>query len=749
MTDTQFEPRPFGKYFLTDRIAIGGMAEIYKAKTFGVDGFEKTLAIKKILHHYSADKEFTTMLTDEAKLVVNLSHPNIVQIYDLGRVGEDYFISMEFIDGVNLRELINRGQELNEKIPPDVCLYVASEICKGLDYAHSKRGPDGTPLEIVHRDVSPHNILVSFEGEVKIVDFGIAKAAMNLSQTQLGTLKGKVTYMSPEQAVGKPIDHRTDIFSCGILLYEMLSGERLFTGDAQLEVLNAIRNTRITEEWLRGRVPEAAVKILTHALAYTVRERYQNSADMQIDLTRSLYSQFRDFTPRRLSELLKRWYGKPSAKRAEEASFSYRSASFPQDAAQEQVNIVHRESHDDAEFSLADTLKAGELQSRDFLQAVVPSDSDAGEQPEKSGIAATSQKWDHTEKREIKLAPLSETRKPSKRRLVIGAVIACAVLLLGYVLIDLAEHSGKISGHAADSADVKLNSAPPGAKIFIDGRDTGLVTPALVKKLKLGQEYDLTLVRDGYRTLDSNILLESSKPLPLKFELKKSGPSNYVLTVHSTPPGARILLDGSDTGKTTPAEFSGLNAGEKYQLGLILSGYQEHVSSLKNDTDKDRVMDVSLSKVASATVRVDSTPPGAAIFMNGKDTGTVTPHDFSDLEVPQVVEFKLKKDGYGDAVETVGLPAGGRKALSLRLASLTEKRVIKVTVNVSGARVAVGGAEIGTAPVSVVVAPGNYVIEVVSDGYVPQSRRVEVASDDREIGFTLKPEAGRNAGKNL
>src|SRR3989338_864213 len=152
-----FEPKPFGKYFLTERIAIGGMAEIYKAKTFGVDGFEKQLAIKKILPHYSADKEFISMLTDEAKLAVRLSNTNIVKIYDLGKVGDDYYISMEFIDGINLRELMNRGKELGEKIPVEICLYIGSEICKGLDYAHSKRDESSQPLNIVHRDISPQN----------------------------------------------------------------------------------------------------------------------------------------------------------------------------------------------------------------------------------------------------------------------------------------------------------------------------------------------------------------------------------------------------------------------------------------------------------------------------------------------------------------------------------------------------------------------------------------------------------------
>jgi len=239
-----FEPKQFGKYYLLEKLAVGGMAEIYKAKTYGAEGFEKLLAIKRILPHAAADKEFINMLIDEAKLSVLLSHANIVQVYDLGKVGEDYFISMEFIHGINLRDVLYRLREKNKRLPIDLSVYAASEICKGLDYAHRKTDSNNQPLGIVHRDISPQNILISYEGEVKIVDFGIAKAAMNISHTMAGILKGKIAYMSPEQAMGKAIDFRTDIFSLGILLYEALTGKKLYTGESQFEVLKKIRTAR-------------------------------------------------------------------------------------------------------------------------------------------------------------------------------------------------------------------------------------------------------------------------------------------------------------------------------------------------------------------------------------------------------------------------------------------------------------------------------------------------------------------------
>ncbi|MBI4124969.1 MAG: serine/threonine protein kinase, partial [Deltaproteobacteria bacterium] len=175
---TEFEPKQFGKYFLLEKLAVGGMAEIYKAKTYGAEGFEKLLAIKRILPHAAEDKDFISMLIDEAKLSVVLSHANIVQVFDLGKAENDYFISMEFIHGVNLRDILYRLREKEKKLPMELAAYCASEICKGLDYAHRKTDSNNQPLGIVHRDISPQNILISYEGEVKIVDFGIAKAAM-------------------------------------------------------------------------------------------------------------------------------------------------------------------------------------------------------------------------------------------------------------------------------------------------------------------------------------------------------------------------------------------------------------------------------------------------------------------------------------------------------------------------------------------------------------------------------------------
>src|SRR6185437_13127616 len=221
-------PVPFGKYLLLERINVGGMAEVFMAKAFGAEGFERLLAIKKILPTMVEDEEFITMFLDEARISVQLNHANVVQIHELGRQDENFYIAMDYVAGKDLRTILERYRRRHEIMPTAQAAYLAMRMAEGLDYAHKKKDARGQDLHIVHRDVSPQNILVSFDGEVKIIDFGIAKAANRAQKTQAGILKGKFGYMSPEQVRGLPIDRRSDIFALGVVFFEMVTGEKLF-----------------------------------------------------------------------------------------------------------------------------------------------------------------------------------------------------------------------------------------------------------------------------------------------------------------------------------------------------------------------------------------------------------------------------------------------------------------------------------------------------------------------------------------
>lgn len=275
----------FGNYYLLEKIAVGGMAELFKARQRGVHNFEKIVAIKRILPHLSDNDEFVRMFIDEAKLAAQLTHPNIVQIFDLGKAGGFYYIAMEFVDGRDLRSLLRKVREYRMPFPEPVAAFVAMKVAGALDYAHRKKGMNDKELKLVHRDISPQNILISTEGAVKLVDFGIAKAATKSTQTMAGALKGKLLYMSPEQALGQPLDSRSDLYSLGLVLFELLTGERCFQADSELGVLEKVRLGKVQD--VRTVNPDVSAEmagLLERALQKDVERRYPSARFLERDL---------------------------------------------------------------------------------------------------------------------------------------------------------------------------------------------------------------------------------------------------------------------------------------------------------------------------------------------------------------------------------------------------------------------------------------------------------------------------------
>ncbi len=270
----------FGPYYLLKLIAVGGMAEVYLARTKGLAGFEKQLALKVIHPDYADDKSFVQMLVNEAKIAVGLNHHNIAQTFDLGRIANCCFISMEFVDGMDLFQLLKKLAEQERALPIEAAVLVVHEALCGLEYAHTKADDQGNPLKIIHRDMSPQNILVSRHGEVKIVDFGIAKAANLTTKTRAGVIKGKLVYMSPEQAWGDPVDHRTDIFSCGIVLYEALTGGSLYLEKNPVKLLEMVRKAEIRPpSSRRPEVPAEVDALVMRALSPRPADRFQTARE--------------------------------------------------------------------------------------------------------------------------------------------------------------------------------------------------------------------------------------------------------------------------------------------------------------------------------------------------------------------------------------------------------------------------------------------------------------------------------------
>ncbi len=508
-----FKPSPFGKYLLLDKIGVGGTAEIYKAKTFSAKGFEKYVAIKKVLPQFSANDKFIDMLVNEAKMIVQLFHPNIVEVYDLDKEQGSYYFAMEFIEGFDLKVLIDRSIAKQRKLPFEIVAYILSEICYGLEYAHSKKDKNNEPLQLIHRDMSPHNILISYSGEIKITDFGIAKAASSANLTQVGALKGKITYLAPEQVKGKKMDHRADIFSTGLVLYECLMGEKFFHGDSVGEILGKIASTKVTENTFSLDIPLELRKCLAKALAFEVEDRYQNAGDMAEELSKYLHSNFTDFNKRKfvgfIQELFQDDIVKLTAKKAKEAEIT---------ATYDNVN------------NLMDKTYVG-----------LPTEN----QPDKTKNKNSSML--------LGLILFFGVGFILFLVLVVGGFFAYRYYESKQPLVQVqptatVQPSGQVntlSNHSTETQQtnqqlqavtpgkLSLSTVPPGAQIYLNNEKMNRITPTALD-LDVGKSYVVILKKEGYEdwagTLQLNFAAESKEVFLKKLAASKTNTSNTTST---------------------------------------------------------------------------------------------------------------------------------------------------------------------------------------------------------------------------
>ncbi len=279
----------FGKYDLLAHLATGGMADIFLAKIRGESGFEKLVVVKRLLDKLALDPEYVEMFLDEARINARLSHTNVVQVLELGKVDGRYFMAMEYVSGLSVAQIGKLTTQRLGAVPQEVAAGVVAQACAGLHYAHEKRLPDGTPLGVIHRDISPQNLILTVEGVVKVVDFGIAKAEGRATQTRAGIIKGKFAYMAPEQCVGDPIDRRADVFALGIVLFELCTSRRLFKRENTYRTYEAITNCDVPDpRSVNPAVPPEVQAVIMKALAKSPKERYQTAEEMQEALERAM-----------------------------------------------------------------------------------------------------------------------------------------------------------------------------------------------------------------------------------------------------------------------------------------------------------------------------------------------------------------------------------------------------------------------------------------------------------------------------
>jgi len=486
-----FSPRMFGKYYLVDRLAVGGMAEIFRTKMFGVDGFQKDMVVKQILPQYARNREFIQMFVDEAKITVSLSHGNIVPVFELGQIEGVYFIAMEQVDGKNLGETLDACLDQQKRMSLAHALFITTELLAGLAYAHRKTDAQGTPLGIVHRDISPQNILLSFEGEVKIVDFGIARAATKMHETQAGVIKGKFGYMSPEQASGHDVDPRSDIFAAGILLYEMLTLERLFASDREAVTLDRVKRADVpTPSKVNPGLSPRLDAIVFKSMARRPEDRFQTADEMRQALLKHLFELNLVANASTLSVYLKELFAAELAERRAQPAVVLPPEALPlaQRAAARPASPAPR--------TQAPPAPAAAPVGPDALFAALP----AAPGPAPAGAPAAGGEEEAED-------DFSYLRAGRRLKLVLVLGVALGLALLGFVFRQEIARTFETVSTVIDESSHRLaqkklgtlfvRSRPTGAKVYFAGRQVG-TTDVRIGSIDPAQEFELLLSLEGH-----------------------------------------------------------------------------------------------------------------------------------------------------------------------------------------------------------------------------------------------------------
>jgi serine/threonine protein kinase len=501
-------PRPplekLGKYELVGRIGFGGMAEVYLARQKGPAGFVKLVAIKRLLPHLHADKGLVEMFLDEARIAARISHPNVVQIFDLGQVDDTYFIAMEYLDGESLAKVLGQSIRRERPMPLDLVPGVVAQFCRGLDYAHGLQTSDGNALQIVHRDVSPQNIAILYNGTVKILDFGIAKARERLTETTHGSVKGKFAYMAPEQCLGEALDHRTDLFASGIVLWECLTRRRLFKHVNKLRVIQLVTECRIhPPSKLNPLVPAELDRITLKALAKDPDDRYQTGAAFANDL--------------------EDYITKNGLNARAPAISKYLCEEFKEERNARASLIRKARTNEVPQFKPTETAEFW-----------------LGQVPEITGTAAGSERATPSLGQltpiEFVNAPAPPAPGPS-RLLKVAALLSPVAIGIVFALFYWGADPG---------AKIRVQSAPKGATIHVDGKLQKGKTPTVVGPFSKGK-HSLMLRHTGFRDWRRQLDLVAGETLRIEATLKTETPTQKV--DGTTEPTSR-----RDAGLTIPAD---------------------------------------------------------------------------------------------------------------------------------------------------------------------------------------------------
>jgi serine/threonine-protein kinase len=605
----------YGRYQLLKKLATGGMAQIYLARQLGMEGFEKLVVVKRILPHLAENEEFIGMFLQEARIAARLSHPNVVQIYDLGAQDDSYFIAMEYIHGEDVRRVWKRAEELGTPIPVPLICRVIIEACAGLDYAHKRADQQGRPLNIVHRDVSPQNILVSFEGHVKIVDFGIAKAADQATVTRSGVLKGKYSYMSPEQAGGQPVDCRTDVFALGVVMYELLTGARLFKRANDILTLNAVTECRIEPpSRVNPALPPALDEILMRALAKEPEDRFAEARQLAAALEAWLLAEKLPSSSAHLAEFMTSLYADRLAREAEEGRLLFTDAG--EASRREEVERATPASNQSGRPTRS--MRATGPRSEASVQAAVARASTRSSQARSKPALPPVKEPSPAPARPTQSL---STREPRPPRTIWPWLLGAGALLGGL--------GGAWVFSRPAPGLVTITTQPEGAHLELEGAVLPCVTPCALPERAAGR-YALKITLPGRQPIDTQLAIAPGEQTR-SFALEPLAPAPVdagaqaplALQVTSTPPGAQVFVDGVDRGRT-PLVLEAL-AGTALDLRLELDGYVTAITHVVADRQAlEQHLELSPMKPLTPRPLKHELPPVVALPVDQRPVGTGT-----------------------------------------------------------------------------------------------------------------------------
>ncbi|MFO0722201.1 MAG: serine/threonine-protein kinase [Myxococcota bacterium] len=649
------------KFETLELIAKGGMAEVYRARAVGAEGFAKDVCIKKILPHLTQDEQFVSMFVNEAKLAATLSFANIVEVHDLC-VSDDreYYIVMEYVAGKDVSDIIRASQLAGKEIPPPLAVYIARETLKGLHYAHTKTDHEGAPLNVIHRDVSPQNVLVSFAGEVKLTDFGIAKASSSMNKTAVGILKGKYGYMSPEQARGEPLDARSDLFCLGIVLYEMLVGERCFAGASDYSTLNLMREAVVTPPTkINKQVPAALEAIVLKALAKDPRARYQDGLEFEAALAKFAIDQKMEARAPDVARYLKGLFTGGEAKKSGEPTGVLAMSSIaspparpppaetekkpkkerpskapaPAEHPTEEAQVVKMPAEAPPPEAPPAEAKNGEVKREKKPARLKPGPEEGGEK-----VSAKDAKKKAAEnKRPIAkkdLRPgisklMADARGPSRRRnlgIAVGLTVIAGVVgaLIGLrqtgamaeqaTLREL-ELQDRPGGASEKTATLWITSDPPGATVWLDKSKLASVTPLAVERPHDAEEHEIELGISGMSSVKRKLRYEPG-PVTRVFEPLRGGSGELV--VRTKPSNLHVSVDGKHVGES-PLSVDVSAGGHSVELSG--EGVETISAAIEVGAGQKATLDRTVPKKGTRTTAAFITEPPAQILVEGRSIG--------------------------------------------------------------------------------------------------------------------------------